>query len=243
MAVKIGDFLKNLFTPQKLNTGNKTLDPAGDKGIGIKPPKTSVPKTTNTGTGTGVGLLDPGKTFTKLKEKAQGAIDSFDGKKIADNLTGQIRNASKVNSTEEKSSTWSKIQDMLKGKIAEETPSPVKEQEAETVDARHAANMEDLASRRSAYLAARNTGANRAMASAIAGSQGQPNQTSAISAMKNMATGSQADYLNKMGYANALDMQAENKDKAAWLNTLGGILKGAGTGAGIGMSLGGGTNG
>lgn len=241
MAVKIGDFLKNLFTPQKLNTGNKTLDPAGEKGIGIKSPKTSVPTTTSTGTG--VGLLDPGKTFTKLKEKAQDAIESFDGKKIADNLTGQIKNASKVNSNDEKSSTWSKIKDTLKGKISEETPSPVKEQEAETVDARHAANMEDLASRRSAYLAARNTGANRAMASAIAGSQGQPNQTSAISAMKNIATGSQADYLNKMGYANALDMQAENKDKAAWLNTLGGILKGAGTGMGIGMSLGGGTNG
>lgn len=101
------------------------------------------------------------------------------------------------------------------------------------------ADVED-AQRRSAYLAARNTGANRAAASAVAGNQtNEGGQTSAQSALRNTAVGTQADYLNKMGYANALDMQSENKKKGAFLNTMSGIFSGAGEGASVGASLGG----
>lgn len=101
------------------------------------------------------------------------------------------------------------------------------------------ANMED-AQRRASYLAARNTGANRAAASAVAGNQvNEGGQTSAQSALRSTAVGTQADYLNKMGYANALDMQSENKKKGAFLNTMSGIFSGAGEGASVGASLGG----
>lgn len=105
---------------------------------------------------------------------------------------------------------------------------------------KEAANEED-AQRRAAYLAARNTGANRAAASAVSGNQtNEGTQTQAQSALRNTATGTQADYLNKMGYANALGMEAENKQKGAFLNTLGGIFSGVGQGASVGASLGGG---
>ena len=105
---------------------------------------------------------------------------------------------------------------------------------------KEAANEED-AQRRAAYLAARNTGANRAAASAVSGNQtNEGTQTQVQSALRNTATGTQADYLNKMGYANALGMEAENKRKGAFLNTLGGIFGGASQGASVGASLGGG---
>ena len=108
-------------------------------------------------------------------------------------------------------------------------------------DSRNIAATEDDVTRRAAYLSARNAGANRAAASAMAGAQTDPtNQAAALSAAKNAGSYTQNDWLEKMGYANALSQQAANKKNGAFLDTIGAIFSGAGAGAGMGASLGGG---
>lgn len=104
-------------------------------------------------------------------------------------------------------------------------------------DARNAtAAIEDV-SRRAAYDAARNTGANRAASSAIGGSNTPAVGSQMQSALRNAGSSTQNDYLSKMGYANAAAMEASNKQKGAFLTGLGGMFQGAGTGAQTGMSL------
>lgn len=117
------------------------------------------------------------------------------------------------------------------------------EKEAEISESQQAQNarvanaaQEDVA-KRAAYLNARQTGANKATASAVGGIQSEDNTANYSSAMKNAATGTQADYLEKMGYANALQQEASNKKAGAFLNSLGGFFQGAGTGAAVGLSL------
>ena len=107
-------------------------------------------------------------------------------------------------------------------------------------DSRQTASVEDDVTRKAAYRAARNAGANRAAASAMAGAQTDTsNQSAALSSARNAATGNQNDWLAKQGYANALEQQAANKRSGAFMNTLGSIFGGAGEGASVGSSLGG----
>jgi len=110
-------------------------------------------------------------------------------------------------------------------------------QTQEARDAREAASATEDVSRRAAYDAARNTGANRAASSAIGGSNTPAVGTQMQSALRNAGSSTQNDYLAKMGYANAAEMEAANKQKGAFLAGLGGIFQGAGTGAQTGMSL------
>ena len=110
-------------------------------------------------------------------------------------------------------------------------------QTQEARDAREAASATEDVSRRAAYDAARNTGANRAASSAIGGSNTPAVGTQMQSALRNAGSSTQNDYLAKMGYANAAEMEASNKQKGAFLTGLGGIFQGAATGAQTGMSL------
>lgn len=120
--------------------------------------------------------------------------------------------------------------------IREEANKP---QEAR--DTRRIAAAEDDVSRRAAYRAARNVGANRAASAAMAGAQTDPNnQVNAQSAVRNAASSTQNDWLAKQGYATGLEREAENKRKGAFINTIGSIFGGAGSGASTGASLGGG---
>lgn len=115
------------------------------------------------------------------------------------------------------------------------------EQAEEARKARVAAATEEDTSRRAAYQAARNTGANRAASSAIGSSVDTRGlQSNVGSALRSAGTSTQADYLNKLGYVEGLESNAQNMRAGAFLNNLGGIFQGAATGAKTGMSLGGG---
>lgn len=115
------------------------------------------------------------------------------------------------------------------------------EQNEEARKARVAAASEEDTSRRAAYQAARNTGANRAASSAIGSSIDTRGLQSNIgSALRSAATSTQADYLNKMGYSNALGQQASNLQTGAFLNNISSIFQGAASGAKTGASIGGG---
>ena len=115
------------------------------------------------------------------------------------------------------------------------------EQAEEARKARVASAGEEDVSRKAAYQAARNTGANRAASSAIGSSIDTRGLQSNIgSALRNAGTSTQADYLNKLGYVQGLEQNAQNMKAGAFLNNLGGIFQGAATGAKTGMSLGGG---
>ena len=113
------------------------------------------------------------------------------------------------------------------------------EQNEEARKARVASAGEEDISRKAAYQAARNTGANRAASSAISSSVDTRGLQSNIgSALRNAATSTQADYLNKMGYVEGLETNLENTKAGLKRNILSGIgqgiLQGAETGASIG---------
>lgn len=93
-----------------------------------------------------------------------------------------------------------------------------------------------------AYQAARNQGLTGAEAQAIKGqaeNATQGNATNIGSALRSTAQSTQNDYLQKMGYARGMEMQANNLQNASFLNTLGSIFGGAGQGAAVGASIGG----
>ena len=94
-----------------------------------------------------------------------------------------------------------------------------------------------------AYQAARNQGLTGAEAQAIKGQSEtatKGNATNIGAALRSTGQSTQNDYLQKMGYAKGLDMQSQNLQNAAFLNTIGGIFGGAGQGASVGASIGGG---
>lgn len=117
----------------------------------------------------------------------------------------------------------------------------VSEQKEEARKARVASAGEEDTSRRAAYQAARNTGANRAASSAIGSSiDTRGLQSNAASALRSAGTSTQADYLNKMGYSNALEQQSSNLQAGSFLNNISSIFQGAASGAKTGASIGGG---
>ena len=114
------------------------------------------------------------------------------------------------------------------------------EQNEEARKAREAAATEEDTARKAAYQAARNTGANRAASSAIGSSVDTRGlQSNAASALRSAATSTQADYLNKMGYVQGLESNAQNTKAGSFRNTLSGVTQGAMTGEGIGGTIGG----
>jgi hypothetical protein len=136
---------------------------------------------------------------------------------------------------------------------AEEKPleqtDPLEEEKRKATEepreARIAAATADDAAKRAAYMAARQSGANRAQAQALSNANSPTGNQSNMSSNLRSASGmTQNDWLMKQGYANALAREANNLKAGAGLNTLGAIFGGAGqgasTGAGIGSSLGGG---
>lgn len=138
----------------------------------------------------------------------------------------------------------SKLEKKLKPELEkaqkQATDRMIGEQSEESRLARIAAANEENVARNAAYQAARNSGANRVASSAIAGANTpMGSQSQMQSAMRNAANSTQADYLSKMGYANALDLQSKNLEKGAFLNTMSSIFGGAGQGAETGASIGG----
>lgn len=96
-----------------------------------------------------------------------------------------------------------------------------------------------------AYQAARNQGLTSAEAQAIKGqseNSTKGNATNIGSALRSAGQSTQNDWLEKQGYAKGLGMQADNLRQGAFLNTIASIFGGAGTGASVGASIGGGSN-
>ena len=177
-------------------------------------------------------LLDPVIPMGGAKEVTDPiigkAFDDYEAKKAAE-AAEEARKEEERKTAEQK-------------KAEEDTKTEIeKVNTTEAADARRAAATEDDTARRAAYDAARNNGTNRASATAIAGANSSfGNQLGTMNAAKGASNYSQNDYLSKLGYANAMADQAGNLRKGAFLNTMGAIFGGAGEGAQVGSSLGGG---
>ena len=110
-------------------------------------------------------------------------------------------------------------------------------------DVRNAQNqnaIEEIEASNKANQAARTSGAtNYAAGSAATDASHQTNNTGNYYAnARNLGTSTQADWLGKQGYAQGQEVQAKNTKAGAFLNTLGSVFGGAGTGAQVGGSIG-----
>jgi len=85
-------------------------------------------------------------------------------------------------------------------------------------------------------IQAQNAGLNKERAGMM-GEANLANRSNANNALAGIAASTQADYLNKIGQANALQQQAENMQKGAALNTAGATVSGAAQGLSTGASL------
>ena len=111
-------------------------------------------------------------------------------------------------------------------------------------DVRNAQNqnaIEEIQATNKANQAARTAGASNYAAGNVAGEAGQQSNNigNYYTNAKNLGTSTQADWLNKQGYAQGQQQEASNLKAGSFLNTLGAIFGGAGTGAQAGMSIGG----
>lgn len=85
-------------------------------------------------------------------------------------------------------------------------------------------------------IQAQNAGLNKERAGMM-GEANLANRSNANNALAGIAASTQADYLNKIGQANALQQQAENMQKGAGLNTAGATVSGAAQGFVNGASM------
>lgn len=85
-------------------------------------------------------------------------------------------------------------------------------------------------------IQAQNAGLNKERAGMM-GEANLANRSNANNALAGIAASTQADYLNKIGQANALQQQAENMQKGAALNTAGATVSGAAQGLSNGVSM------
>lgn len=85
-------------------------------------------------------------------------------------------------------------------------------------------------------IQAQNAGLNKERAGMM-GEANLANRSNANNALAGIAASTQADYLNKIGQANALQQQAENMQKGAALNTVGATVSGAAQGLATGASM------
>lgn len=93
------------------------------------------------------------------------------------------------------------------------------------------------------YTQARTQGLGKGLAASIgnaplSGSTADSYQAN-YGALQNAQASTQNDYLNKLGYANALQNQADNMNTGSTWNTIGAFMQGMGGGAGVGSSIGG----
>lgn len=85
-------------------------------------------------------------------------------------------------------------------------------------------------------IQAQNAGLNKERAGMM-GEANLANRSNANNALAGIAASTQADYLNKIGQANALQQQADNMQKGAALNTAGATVSGAAQGLANGASM------
>jgi len=89
-------------------------------------------------------------------------------------------------------------------------------------------------------IAGTNSGVSNAAASNVANNTANTASNTYANSLGGMASqnaATQADYLNKMGQVQSAQQKAQNLQNSAALNTIGGALQGAGTGASIGAGI------
>lgn len=122
-----------------------------------------------------------------------------------------------------------------------ESDKAKKAAQKEVTDARESTIADREQSAKQAYTQARTQGLGRGLAASIGNAPLADNSASSYqsnySALSNAQASSQNDYLNKLGYANAMQNQADNQSKGDVWNTIGAFIGGAGSGAQIGNSL------
>lgn len=108
-------------------------------------------------------------------------------------------------------------------------------------EAREATIANREAAAKQALTQARSQGMSKGLASSIGNAplsgQQSANYGNNLGALRNLSQSTKNDYLQKMGYANALEQQAENLEKGSRLNVIGAAVGGGATGASIGASL------
>ena len=209
-----------------------------------KSTKEAVKEAAKNAAGADDASIDAANITQEEKEALKKARDEMAGKsatEMMDAAGGYDEAVSAANSGE-----WTKLGSdkdlptILSDAQTEATENLKSEESEEARKARDAAATEEDAARKAAYQAARNTGANRAAASAIGSSiDTRGLQSNAASALRSAATSTQADYLNKMGYAEGLQSNLDNTKAGSFLNTLSGVGQGTLAGASTGASIGG----
>lgn len=129
------------------------------------------------------------------------------------------------------------LREMDKKKATEAQQKYAKEQR----EARESGIVNREAAAKQAQTQARSQGMSKGLAASIGNAplsgQASANYSGNLSALQNLGQSTQNDYLQKMGYANALEQQASNMEKGSALNIVGAAVGGAGAGAGLGASL------
>lgn len=115
------------------------------------------------------------------------------------------------------------------------------QQIAQERETRESGIAEREAAAKQAQTQARSQGQSRGLASSLGNAPlsgySAENYANNRGMLANLGQSTQNDYLMKMGYVNALDQQARNMQAGSFLNTLGSVFGGAGSGAQIGNAL------
>lgn len=118
----------------------------------------------------------------------------------------------------------------------EQAEQTKKAKQAEEIAAGEMAETEATQTASTSAIQAQNSGLNRERAG-MNSNINLANRSNANNALAGINASTQADYLNRIGQANALDQQANNMEKGALLNTLGSAVQGAGAGMKMGASM------
>lgn len=115
------------------------------------------------------------------------------------------------------------------------------EQIAQERETRESGIAEREAAAKQAQTQARSQGQSRGLASSLGNAPlsgySAENYANNRGTLANLGQSTQNDYLMKMGYVNALDQQAKNMEAGSFLNTLGAIFGGVGSGAQVGNAI------
>lgn len=179
-----------------------------------------------------------------LNSQAQGVLDDYN-RLLAEN--GNNEKLAKQAFKDKYGMSIDAAMDAWKGQALQYTTNRKQSEmaKAEAYNQQRQARESTIANReaaaKQAQTQARSQGLSKGLASSIGNAplsgQASANYGNNLGALRNLSQSTKNDFLQKMGYANALEQQAENMSKGSGLNVIGAAVGGAGTGAGIGASL------
>lgn len=165
-----------------------------------------------------LAIYDPYKTYYDAKDAEWAALDT----RVDDLMNQAISKGNQF--IEQQKPKWAQ-----------------QKQQALERESRESGIAEREASAKQAQTQARAQGQSRGLASSLGNvplsGYSAENTANNYGRLADLGQSTQNDYLMKMGYANALDQQAKNMEAGSFLNTLGAIFGGAGTGMGAGNAI------